>query len=251
MLRLEKFYKLVASYVIYNEINIEGKLNSGLKNKILDFSALTSIIWEYNLANNSFSLIRSNTDFHNIPTQSIKKFILGIKFCFQDYFFDYFIEYVKYLMKSKVTDEVSNFRSLLPLELNENQFYLISLFIIPEFSDSKLVNLYFVAFPNKEYEDEIISLGVCKCGTAIVAINKEIRKKITSPILLTSKQQEVFGFVHEGFSSQEIALILNTKVEAVFKINIRIKERLSKYFSIDFSNIAEAVNYYKRCFLND
>ena len=211
------------------------------------------MVWNLKIKTGSFKQINSSFDYNAISTCNFKQFLLAIKPCFQDYFIEYFTQYFNTLLDKGGNTKLCECRlqTLLPMKLKDDMYFFVNLCIIPEFQEDKIVDLFFIITPLKEYQNEIISFRVLKGRKK----NKELSYKLNSQSyvciedVLTTEQSEVFNFLLLGFSSSKIAKLLDKKKENIFKYNIRITERLASFFNIEFDNVKEASIYYKNCFL--
>jgi len=205
------------------------------------------LVWNLNIKTNNFKQISSNFGYNAISTCNLKLFLQAIKPCFYDYFIEYFIEYFSILIEKK---HDCRFQSFLPIKLKQDKYFFVNLCIIPELQDNKIVELCFVITPLKEYQDEVLDFRILNGRKKNKLLTHQINNKVYAENLFTNEQREVFNLLVLGYSSNKIAEILNKKKENIFKYNIRINDKLTSFFNIDFNNVKEATVYYKKCFLS-
>ncbi|MDO5978128.1 hypothetical protein [Flavivirga spongiicola] len=209
------------------------------------------LVWSLDIKTNNFRQISSNFDYNAISTCNFKNFLLAIKPCFQSYFVDYFVDYFNVLIENKNKINISDcrFQSFLPVKLKQNKYFFANLCIIPEVQNNKIVELFFVITPLKEYQNEVLNFGILKGRKKDELLTNQINNQVYAENLFTKEQVEIFNLLVLGYSSSRISEILNKKKDNILKYNIRIKDKLASFFNIDFNNVKEAANYYKKCFL--
>mgnify|MGYP000712016805 CR=1 FL=1 len=213
------------------------------------FDLFDVLVWKLNLKNNSFNLISSDFDYKNISTCDFKKFLKNIKPCFQEYFLNYFKNYFQLLFENKLLLAEFRFQGFIPLKLTEEDYTLSNICIIPIKTNHKVDGFYFTVTPFKKYRNEFPHFSVLKDRKEQKLMTYQLNKKVRISDLLTNKQSEVFELILNGYSSTKIAIHLGVKKETVFSYNIRIKDKMTAFFEIDFETVIDAANYYKNCFI--
>ena len=233
--------------------DIQNGLDLTIKNKSNEsfnyIDIFDVLVWKLNLKNKSFYLLSSDFDYKYISTSDFKKFLHTIKPCFQEYFLNYFKNYFQLLFENKLLLAEYRFQGFIPIKLTEEDYTLSNICIIPIIMNHKVEGFYFTVTPLKGYRNEYPDFSVLKHRKEHKLMTYQLNKKVRISDLLTNKQSEVFELILNGYSSTKIALHLNKKKETVFSYNIRIKEKMTAFFEIDFDTVVDSANYYKNCFL--
>lgn len=214
---------------------------------------LELLIWNYKIQNREFRLLSSDFGYASVTTCDFKQFLKTIKPCFQDYFVDLFLNYIQFLKEQDEHAAEITFQGFFPVRLHHDEYFYCTLNIVPGFENHKVSELNFYLIPLKEYNNEVVSYKVLfgkdrRRSTVKKTLGNEmdLMKQI-----LTPDQISIFQLVMLGYSSSRIASVLKKKRNNVLKYNIRIKERLSNFFDIEFDTVSEAAKYYKSCFIHN
>mgnify|MGYP001942747740 CR=1 FL=1 len=244
----------------YNELmnvldsqDIQNGLDLTIKNKSDEtfnyIDIFDVLVWKLNLKNRSFYLLSSDFGYKDISTSDFKKFLQSIKPCFQEYFVNFFKSYFQLLFENKLQLVEYRFQGFIPFKLAEEDYTLCNICIIPIITNHKVEGFYFTVTPLKNYRNEYPHFSVLKNRKEHKLMTYQLNRKVRISDILTKKQSDVFELILNGYSSTKIAEHLNKKKETVFSYNIRIKEKMTAFFEIDFETVVDSANYYKNCFL--
>ncbi len=216
---------------------------------ISGFDILNIIIWEFDLDSKDFTLLSQDFGFEKAGRINYKKFTKAIKPCYRNYYFNFFTEFQHFIKNDKTENRDSySLQAIIPMILHYKGYYLFSLYAVPAFKGGRLSQWYFIALPLKKYNNENLSVQVHNNFQKNGTVTSQIKKKVASPKPLTEKQYNIFRLLLQGFSSYEIAEILNKKRNNVLKYYSRINDKLSSFFDINFATVKDAVEYYKKSF---
>jgi len=229
--------------------SVETK-NTNLKKLFGNHGLLNLLVYIYDIQTNEFNLNSSDFGYQNFTNTNLKVFFNSIKPCFRNYFIEYFASYIQFLTENinKNSNSEYSLQSFLPIKLKKDEYYFVTLYIIPEVVDYKIVELYFILLPLKVYNNEIIIVNVLKDFKNDYCNTCRVRNRIQLEDILTEEQTKIANLIWNGYSSKKIADKLNKKHNNILKYNIRIKDRLSDFFNVKFDNAKEAIYYCKSCF---
>jgi len=235
--------------------NNHNGTNLFIKNKTVStinyFDIFDVLVWKLTLKDKSFRLISSDFEYKNVSSCDFKKFLQMIKPCFQDYFINYFKKYFQLFFENRLQLEDYRFKGFLPLKLKRENYYLSAICIIPIVKNHNIEGFYFTLTPLKIYCNECPSFSVLNTRKENKLMTYRLNKSVSIGNMLTKKQSDIFDLILKGYSSTKIADHLNKKKETVFSYNIRIKDKLTSFFEIEFDSVVDAANYYKKCFLSN
>lgn len=253
-------YELIAEYL--DSIKIGNKDND-LKSPILhngiglgNVYKNLFLVWELDINTGGFRQLVGQCDYSKVKFMNLKGLVESIHPCTQDVFAKVFIEYCNLLLSKGLhqNDKKSVLQFFLPISLEFGQESVYSImYICPGFGQGKNISrLYVTIIPLDNYIGQQLSFNILRGNIADQELNYKIKEKtkIHRKIseILTEHQLEVYEFISIGFNSRQIASKLNTTKNNILKLNIRIKDRLSGFFGIDFKSVQEAVSYFNRCF---
>jgi hypothetical protein len=225
--------------------------NSDLKTLFKNPCLLNLLVYRYDIHTDKFRLTSSEFGYESFNNTNLKKFLANIGPSFRKYFIDFFASYVNFLIENMDKDSIVKYtlQSFLPIKLKYNEYFFTALYVIPEFENKEVIGLCFILLPLKEYNNEVISIKILKDFEKNNRITSILWGEIQLEKILTEEQTKIAQLLLNHYSSKEIAVKLNKKHDNILKYNIRIKDRLSTFFNIEFDNAKDAVNYYKSCFL--
>jgi len=247
---MESYNKLLNILTSQNIQNNNKPKNQNFKKPLCTSDIFDVLVWSYYFNKGDFNLISSDFGYTNVPSCDFKKFIELIKPCFQDYILKYFTTYLLFILDKKNKTSNNNYRiqGFIPVELKRGSYYYTNICILP-IVETDLVGFHFTFTPLKPCHNEPIFLEVLHGRKKDHQFTNQIKSRVPVENIFTQKQADVFDLILLGYSSTKIAELLNKKKENVFRYNIRINEKLTSFFNIDFENVTEAVNYYKNCFI--
>jgi len=228
----------------------EGVEDTDLKKDFDNSNFLNLLIYNYKIKIDQLKLISPRYNFKKLNYSDLGEFLQVIKPCFKIYFTDYFSLFIQFLTENtnKELDSKFTLQLFLPFKNKKGKYIFDALYIFPEILDNKIIELYFIILPLKVYKGEVITINILKNFKKDNYITSKIRNKIQLENVLTKEQIKIADLLHIGYSSKEIAIKLEKKLDNILKYNIRIKERLSSFFDTDFSSAKIAVDYYKNFF---
>jgi DNA-binding CsgD family transcriptional regulator len=239
------------------DLNFSGVDRFACSNKLsqvfITEGIIDILIWKYNVHNNKFKLISSNFGYTGITNSLFKSFLNSIKPCFLDYFTDFLASYIKFLTLRENIKNYSRyqFQSFVPIKLDSEGYYFSTLYIIPEITETKGLELHFLLIPLKRHTDEPITFNVLRDSKKDDTLTRQLKSRIGLSLekILTREQIDIFNLLLRGYSYKKTAFYLNKKPDNILKYNRRINNRLSSHFDIDFNSATDAAKYYKNCFL--
>ncbi|MCX2682214.1 hypothetical protein OOZ15_19910, partial [Galbibacter sp. EGI 63066] len=113
---------------------------------------------------------------------------------------------------------------------------------------NQLYGLQIVNIPIKHYEEDYYKIEVFNRGITDEVKTSYVRKQMEPHSAFSIEQMKTIELIYKGFTSKEIAAMLNKTKAAVYKLNRKILEKISNCFEIEFGNVCQAVGFYAHCF---
>jgi hypothetical protein len=207
------------------------------------------LCWNYNVLSNSFKFIGNSTNFYNIEYYTPSIFLSKIKSCFRSQFIEAVKGFYSMLNNRIIPKEGAHLSIVIPIKLLHDKFLFCKVTIIPNFKQKEIYDFVVIVIPVQQYINSNIIFSILNNGDPDPGLTGHLKNHINPPgISLTKKQQFVLSELHKGLHAPEIAEQLGVVVDAVYKINRRLIEKISDFFELSFKDAKEASEYYYKSF---
>ncbi|WP_330444507.1 hypothetical protein [Flavobacterium sp. C4GT6] len=246
------------NYANYHKSSFHKNLSNIGLNKKDSLSTLSSncyvpenLSWELNLNDNKFYFIGKTETFGlfaHLINISFDSFMELSKECFRSLQINV-VDFIVSQDFMKYTKEKCNihFEVLVPLLLSEKFFY-VKQTIYPIICSDRVVSIRFVNIPIKEYDNEKYMVSVFNNGALCLPLTKQVVDSLSYPKLFTNQQIRHISLIRKKMNSREIAIHEKKTNAAVYKLNRKVLEIISFHFDIEFSTVAQAVDYFFQCY---
>ncbi len=207
------------------------------------------LCWNYNVLSNSFKFIGNSNNFYNIQYYTPSVFLSKIKPCFRSQFIEAAKGFYCMLNSRIISKGAVHLSVVTPIKLLNDKFLFCKVTIIPNFQQKEIYDFVVIVIPVKQYVNSNIIFSVFNNGTPDPGLTSHLKNYIKPPdIALTKKQEFVLSALQAGLQSPEIAEQMGVVVDAVYKINRRLIEKISDFFELSFKDAKEAGEYYYKSF---
>ncbi|MEE1896971.1 hypothetical protein V1389_01395 [Flavobacterium rakeshii] len=234
-----------------------GESNTALKKKQTHQPLPTTpyipenLTWILNLSTQDFSFIGKTEPFGpyaHLINITFNNFIELTKNCFiytQLELIDYIV--LKYPKLHNPAVNRPSLELLIPMRLTNEYFYVKQL-IQPKTEHEIITALQIVNIPIKKYDNEPFRMVAFNNNRFCQQLYNEVQDHIKPPKLFTRQQLKNIVMIDNKLNSEQMAAKQNKTRAAIYKLNRKILETISNHFEIEFTTVAEAVNYFYQCY---
>lgn len=227
----------------------KGKISPMMLRKIL----YAESIWYHSLEYSSFVPITLTTKQQKQSFTTLEEFIKGIKDCFAAYVNDVYCSYIAFFNSSLSHQYPQKIylKFLLPMALDSSaQPTLCFLQVSPKFSKKQLLGCYFILVPLKEYSHEPFYFTTLADGVITRKMKHRFSLFHLPKMNLTARQEELFYHLLNDASEEIIRQKMKLTISGYRKLCIHITIEMNWFFGYVFTDVHEAVAYYKACFIH-
>lgn len=200
--------------------------------------------WSYNINNDSLIFIGNRANFPGVEDYTFSSFLSRIKSSFRSQFKDAVFGYLK-MMNETTPPEGIYLAINVPVKLKPNVYHYCKVSVVTHGKGKTVTEMILIVNPVKRNAHDNFYTEVKINGIANQDLTAALKQHINPPGLkLTLKQKAILQALIDGKHASEIAETQGVVINAVYKINRKIIEKLSQFYEMDFKDAKEAADYY-------